>query len=261
MISCHGCRSSQERSSATGIARIVSCMTSARRSVISPSTITTSPSSHARRNTACGSTPSPAGRTRRPIDAQRCLGMNHTPMSEFWAWSWKHRVGDENRFFVKQPASAAHVNGRKLVAAEGFTTIGPHWQETLWDNLKPSFDHACTEGLNLLVWHAFVCSPEGNGHSRPTVFRRHPPESQRHVVVQIRRPSSPTSTAANGCSSRASSWRTPVIITATTCRTSPSSGPTIPPNDCRAAITTSSPRTPSSTGSTARTGCSSCRMA
>ena len=98
-----------------------------------------------------------------PIDAQRCLGMNHVPMSEFWAWSWKHRIGDPNRFFVKQPASAAHVNGRKLVAAEGFTTIGPHWQETLWDNLKPAFDHACTEGFNLLFWHAFVCSPESEG--------------------------------------------------------------------------------------------------
>jgi len=98
-----------------------------------------------------------------PIDAQQCLGFNDAPMSEFWAWSWRHRVGDENRFFVKQPASAAHTYGRKLVLAEGFTTIGPHWQETLWDNLKPSFDHACTEGLNLLVWHAFVCSPASEG--------------------------------------------------------------------------------------------------
>lgn len=98
-----------------------------------------------------------------PIDAQQCLGLNDAPMSEFWAWSWRHRVGDENRFFVKQPASAAHVYGRKLVLAEGFTTIGPHWQETLWDNLKPSFDFACTEGLNMLVWHAFVCSPESEG--------------------------------------------------------------------------------------------------
>ena len=98
-----------------------------------------------------------------PIDAQQCLGFNDAPMSEFWAWSWRHRVGDENRFFVKQPASAAHTYGRKLVLAEGFTTIGPHWQETLWDNLKPSFDHACTEGLNLLVWHAFVCSPTSEG--------------------------------------------------------------------------------------------------
>lgn len=98
-----------------------------------------------------------------PIDAQQCLGFDDAPMSEFWAWSWRHRIGDANRFFVKQPASAAHAYGRKLVLAEGFTTIGPHWQETLWDNLKPSFDHACTEGLNLLVWHAFVCSPASEG--------------------------------------------------------------------------------------------------
>ena len=98
-----------------------------------------------------------------PIDAQRCLGYDDAPMSEFWAWSWKHRVGDSNRFFVKQPASAAHTYGHPLVLAEGFTTIGPHWQETIWDNLKPSFNHALCEGLNLLVWHAFVCSPAEEG--------------------------------------------------------------------------------------------------
>ncbi|NLH17896.1 MAG: glycoside hydrolase, partial [Phycisphaerae bacterium] len=98
-----------------------------------------------------------------PIDAQRCLGFVDAPMSEFWAWSWRHRIGDDNRFFVKQPASAAHTYGRKLVLGEGFTTIGPHWQETLRDNLKPSFDKAACEGLNLLVWHAFVCSPAEMG--------------------------------------------------------------------------------------------------
>jgi hypothetical protein len=98
-----------------------------------------------------------------PIDAQRCLGMDDMPMSEFWATSWRHRVGDANRFFVKQPASAAHTYGHRLVAAEGFTTIGPHWQERLWENLKPAFDKACCEGLNRLVWHAFVCSPAEMG--------------------------------------------------------------------------------------------------
>ena len=98
-----------------------------------------------------------------PIDAQQCLGWNDMPMSEFWAWSWRHRVGDSNRFFVKQPASAAHTYGKPYVAAEGFTTIGPHWQETIWDNLKPAFDKALCEGLNLLVWHAFVCSPKEMG--------------------------------------------------------------------------------------------------
>jgi len=98
-----------------------------------------------------------------PIDAQRCLGWDDAPMSEFWAWSWTHRIGDENRFFVKQPASAAHTYGRQFVLAEGFTTIRPHWQEKLWDNLKPAFDKALCEGLNVLVWHAFVCSPESEG--------------------------------------------------------------------------------------------------
>ncbi|MGC8744678.1 MAG: glycosyl hydrolase [Verrucomicrobiia bacterium] len=98
-----------------------------------------------------------------PIDAQQCLGYNDIPMSEFWAWSWRHRIGDSNRFFCKQPASAAHTYGRRFVAAEGFTTIGPHWQETIWDNLKPSFDRALCEGMNLLMWHAFVCSPQEFG--------------------------------------------------------------------------------------------------
>jgi hypothetical protein len=98
-----------------------------------------------------------------PIDAQRCLGWDDVPMSEFWAWSWTHRIGDENRFFVKQPASAAHTYGHRITQDEGFTTIGPHWQEKLWDNLKPSFDKALCEGMNRLVWHAFVCSPAETG--------------------------------------------------------------------------------------------------
>lgn len=98
-----------------------------------------------------------------PIDAQQCLGINDIPMAEFWARSHTHRTIDEVRFFVKQPASAAHTTGKRIVAAEGFTTIGQHWQETIWDNLKPSFDQALCEGLNRLVWHAVVCSPDEMG--------------------------------------------------------------------------------------------------
>ncbi|MCS7337537.1 MAG: glycosyl hydrolase [Verrucomicrobiae bacterium] len=98
-----------------------------------------------------------------PIDAQQCLGINDIPMGEFWARSHMHRTIDEVRFFVKQPASAAHTTGKRIVAAEGFTTIGMHWQETIWDNLKPSFDQALCEGMNRLVWHAVVCSPDEMG--------------------------------------------------------------------------------------------------
>ncbi len=105
-----------------------------------------------------------------PIDAQHCLGMIDAPMSEFWATSWRHRVPDRARFFVKQPASAAHTYGKKIVAAEGFTTIGPHWQETVWDNLKPNFDRALCEGLNQLVWTLLTCSPKEMGMPGQEMF-------------------------------------------------------------------------------------------
>ncbi|HEX2101877.1 MAG TPA: glycosyl hydrolase, partial [Candidatus Synoicihabitans sp.] len=58
-----------------------------------------------------------------PIDAQQCLAINDVPMSEFWAESTTHRTTDDVRYFVKQPASAAHTAGHRYVAAEGFTTV------------------------------------------------------------------------------------------------------------------------------------------
>ena len=105
-----------------------------------------------------------------PIDAQHCLGMIDVPMSEFWSVSWRHRVGDLTRFFVKQPASAAHTYGSNVVAAEGFTNIGPHWQESVWENLKPTFDRALCEGLNQLVWTLVTCSPKEMGQPGQEMF-------------------------------------------------------------------------------------------
>ncbi|MGD0516774.1 MAG: glycosyl hydrolase [Thermoguttaceae bacterium] len=114
-----------------------------------------------------------------PIDALKCLGRSDIPMMEFWARSPQHRVKDEDRFFVKQGASAAHIYGKKFVNAEGFTNIGLHWEESLGNNLKPAFDRAACEGLNRLYWHAFTCSPDETGmpgqeyfagtHCNPTV--------------------------------------------------------------------------------------------
>lgn len=98
-----------------------------------------------------------------PIDAQHCLGIVDVPMSEFWADSWRHRVADAQRFFIKQPASAAHTYGKPIVSAESFTTIGPHWQETVWNNLKPNVDRAFCEGLNQVVWCLVTCSPREMG--------------------------------------------------------------------------------------------------
>jgi hypothetical protein len=98
-----------------------------------------------------------------PVDSLKCLGRSAFPQMEFWAKAPGHRVKDIDRFFVKEASSAAHIYGKNLVAAEGFTSIGNHWNESLWANLKPTFDKAICEGLNRLVWHAFTSSPAGAG--------------------------------------------------------------------------------------------------
>lgn len=98
-----------------------------------------------------------------PLDALETLGVSTFPQMEFWARSATHRVKDEERFFVKQGSSEPHTYGITLVAAEGMTSIGPQWEEAIWNNLKPIFDQAVCEGLNRLVWHTFTSSPKEAG--------------------------------------------------------------------------------------------------
>jgi hypothetical protein len=74
-----------------------------------------------------------------------------------------HRSSFQDRYFVKEASSAAHIYGRPLVAAEGMTSMGNHWNESIGMNLKPSFDMGLTEGLNRLVWHQFTSSPPDMG--------------------------------------------------------------------------------------------------
>ena len=94
-----------------------------------------------------------------PFDALETFRSSAIPQTEYWAMSPEHRSGDTDRFFVKEAASAAHIYGRPLAAAEGMTSIGNQWNESLGMNLKPSFDQALTEGMNRLVWHEFTSSP------------------------------------------------------------------------------------------------------
>ena len=105
-----------------------------------------------------------------PIDGLMNIGHSEIPMMEFWCKSKTHRVRVEDRHFVKQGSSAANIYNRHLVQAEGFTTIGPHWEETMWDNMRPTLDYAATEGLNRFVWHQFTCSPESAGFPGQVYF-------------------------------------------------------------------------------------------
>lgn len=97
-----------------------------------------------------------------PLDGMKNYGRSELMMSEFWSPS-KHRPNPDSRFFVKQASSAAHTYGKRLVGAEGFTTIGPHWNDVPWAHMKPSFDTEFCAGLNLVFNHTFTCSPREMG--------------------------------------------------------------------------------------------------
>ena len=109
-----------------------------------------------------GIQPESAGPHAGPMDGIKNYGFSDIVMSEFWSPS-PHRPLPENRFFLKQASSAAHIYGKKIVGAESFTTIGPHWNDELWHDQKSAFDHEICAGLNRLYFHTFTCSPPEMG--------------------------------------------------------------------------------------------------
>ncbi|WP_162340753.1 glycosyl hydrolase [Cyclobacterium salsum] len=109
-----------------------------------------------------GIQPESAGPHAGPLDGIKNYGFSDIVMSEFWSPS-PHRPKPENRFFLKQASSAAHIYGKKIVGAESFTTIGPHWNDELWHDQKSSFDHEIAAGLNRMYFHTFTSSPPEMG--------------------------------------------------------------------------------------------------
>lgn len=109
-----------------------------------------------------GIQPESAGPHAGPLDGIKNYGFSDIVMSEFWSPS-PHRPSPPHRFFVKQASSAAHIYGKKIVGAESFTTIGPHWNDALWRDQKSAFDHEICAGLNRVYFHTFTCSPKEMG--------------------------------------------------------------------------------------------------
>lgn len=109
-----------------------------------------------------GTHPEAGGPHAGPMDALLNLGINDVPMGEFWSTSPRHRVRDDQRFFVKQTTSAANTYGRRVSLAEAFTNIGRHWQHDP-RSLKATFDRAACEGHNLTMWHTFSSSSKVHG--------------------------------------------------------------------------------------------------
>lgn len=109
-----------------------------------------------------GIQPESAGPHAGPFDGLKNYGYSDIMMSEFWSPS-PHRSRPVDRFFVKQAASAAKIFNKQLVGAESFTTIGPHWNDIIWADMKPSVDHEFCAGLNLTYLHTFTSSPKEMG--------------------------------------------------------------------------------------------------
>ncbi|MDX9880453.1 MAG: glycosyl hydrolase [Prolixibacteraceae bacterium] len=97
-----------------------------------------------------------------PVDALLVMGISDFPQGEFWARSSTHRVSDADRLAVKQSACVAHTNGKRFVAAEGPTSIGPQWERSPKD-LKANIDRIFCSGVNRIVWHTFTSSPKEFG--------------------------------------------------------------------------------------------------
>lgn len=110
-----------------------------------------------------GTHPESGGPHGAPIDALETFRSSAFPQTEFWAASPDHRITYQDRFFVKEAASAAHIYGKRFAAAESFTRLGPPWDVSPGLNIKPALDYALTEGLNRIFWHEFTSSPPKYG--------------------------------------------------------------------------------------------------
>jgi len=83
------------------------------------------------------------------VDPLKALGNSDVPMGEFW--------NRQKNWVTKEAASAAHIYGKKLVAAESLTGW-QNWQHGPTD-FKQLFDIAFCAGLNQVVFHNFAHSP------------------------------------------------------------------------------------------------------
>ena len=81
------------------------------------------------------------------------------PMTEFWHPFSEGYVGDLNFKPIKPTASAAHLYGKRRVAAESFTSFDLNWDEH-WEMLKEVANLNMTEGVTHNVFHTYTHNPQ-----------------------------------------------------------------------------------------------------
>ena len=102
-----------------------------------------------------------------------------TPMCEFWFPRADSSVGQDDFKPIIPCASAAHVYGKRRVAAEACTCMHLKWDED-FKNLKGTINHSFARGVTHLVFHTYTHNPRTDwlppgssfGHSIGTPFVR-----------------------------------------------------------------------------------------
>ena len=103
-----------------------------------------------------------AGPHQPPVDGLRALGVNDMPMGEAWARSNTHRREEHRRMHIALGASAAHIYGKRFLAVEAPTSVGPKWERSP-NELKNVLDRIFCTGANRLNWHTYDSSPDEFG--------------------------------------------------------------------------------------------------
>jgi alpha-L-rhamnosidase len=97
------------------------------------------------------------------MDGLKNLGRAEIPQGEFWQDNCFVENGQNK--VTKMAASAAHIYGKRMVAAEAFTDGNPgskDWRVPV-SRLKPTVDRAFCEGINQCVFCIMTCQKPSEG--------------------------------------------------------------------------------------------------
>ena len=107
-----------------------------------------------------------------PGDVMKYYKHADTPMCEFWQPREHGYVGSHNFKPVRPTVSAAHVYGKKSVAAEALTSFQLTWDEKLRD-LKYVANIHMAMGVSHLVFHTYTHNPRTDWLPPGTSFGSH----------------------------------------------------------------------------------------
>jgi hypothetical protein len=96
------------------------------------------------------------------MDGLKNLGRADFPQGEFWE-DGTFVENNQNKV-AKMPATAAHIYGKRFVAAEALTDAreGARWGKAP-SHFKPTVDRAFCEGINQVVFHTMTCQKPSEG--------------------------------------------------------------------------------------------------